>query len=81
MVAPDYPVSQRVFSVAGIAANDKLNVRSGPGSNYPVVTKLPNGFSGVQIVGVSVMNGPTEWVQITFNKRSGWTTKGYLKAD
>ena len=73
--------SQKTYSVAGIVGNDTLNVRSGPSSNYQVVARLPNGFSGVQIVGPPVMNGATEWVQITFNNRSGWVTKGYLKSD
>lgn len=68
------------YAVTGIAKNDALNVHGGPGSNYEVIAKLPNGYQGVQIVGASVMNGTTEWVQINFKNQSGWVTKAYLKA-
>jgi hypothetical protein len=59
-------VSQGMYSVAGVARYDLLNVDNGPGSNYEVVAKLPNGCQGVQVVGSSMMNGTTEWVQIKF---------------
>ena len=68
------------YVVTGVARNDTLNVRSGPGSNYSVVARLPNGSGGIQIVGAPVMNGSTEWVRINIgNRQSGWVTANFLK--
>ena len=79
-VLPANTTAPGLYAVTGIAKNDALNVHSGPGSNYEVVAKLPNGYQGVQVFGASVMNGTTEWVQINFKNQSGWVTKAYLKA-
>lgn len=68
------------YSVVGIDRNDSLNVHNGPGSNYQVVAKLPNGSQGIQIVGLPVMNGTTEWVRIHFKNQTGWVAKAYMKA-
>ena len=68
------------YVVTGVARNDTLNVRSGPGSNYSVVARLPNGCGGIQTVGAPVMNGPTEWVRIEFGShQAGWVTPNFLK--
>ena len=65
-----------------MAQNDALNVRTGPGANYGVVARLPNGRGGIQIVGAPVMNGPTRWVRINFgNRQAGWVTGDFLQTD
>lgn len=75
------PSGEGSYVVAGIARNDVLNVRSGPGTNYEVVAKLENGRTGLRIVGPAVMNGATEWVPIALEDRTGWVTKVFLKAE
>jgi hypothetical protein len=70
-----------LYSVVGVARGDALNVRSRPGANHEIVARLPNGYSGLRIVGVPVMNGTTEWVQIAFGNRTGWVTKLYLQPE
>lgn len=72
---------ETTYSVVGIADGDTLNVRSGPGSTNGVVAKIPKGYLHIRIVGASVMNGTTEWVNISFGGRSGWVTKQFLKAE
>lgn len=67
------------YSVTGITARDTLNVRTGPGSNYNVTDKLPNGYNMIRILDEPVMNGDTEWVHITFENRTGWVNKMFLK--
>ena len=67
------------YSVVGIARNDTLNVRSGPGATHSVVARLTDGTSGVQVMGASVMNGTTEWVPINYRGQTGWVTKEFLK--
>ena len=55
-----------------------LNVRTGPGANFPVSVRLPNNFQGIRIIGPSVMNDTTEWVPIAFGDQSGWVVRRYL---
>lgn len=71
--------SGTVYVVAGLADGDALNVRSGPGVNHKVVARLANGYGGIQVVGATVMNAKTPWVQIRFNDQVGWVVPSYLK--
>uniref|UniRef100_UPI003784C8C5 SH3 domain-containing protein n=1 Tax=Prosthecobacter sp. TaxID=1965333 RepID=UPI003784C8C5 len=70
-----------LYSVVGIARDDTLNVRSGPSANHEIVARLPNGSSQLRIVAAPVMNGTTEWVQITFGNLTGWVAKLYLRPE
>ena len=49
------------YRVTGLRPGDTLNVRSGPGVNYSIVTALQNGAK-VTGTGAAVMNGPDEWL-------------------
>lgn len=71
----------KLYSVTGIGSGETLNVRNGAGSNYDIVARLPNGAGRLRIIGESIMNGSTEWVQIAFGDRTGWVSKSYLTAD
>jgi len=73
--------TQLLYSVVGVAAGDTLNVHSGAASSNSITARLPNGYSGITIIGASVMNNTTEWVNISFRDGSGWVNKVYLKAD
>jgi hypothetical protein len=73
--------SQLLYSVVGVSGGDFLNVHSGPGSTNGVTARLPNGYSGISIIGPPVMNDTTEWVDIEFGGGSGWVNRAYLKAD
>ncbi|MFO1437305.1 MAG: SH3 domain-containing protein [Verrucomicrobiaceae bacterium] len=66
------------YSITGIAINDVLNVRSGPGMNFPIVAKLSDGDGGVRITGESVVNGEDDWVPIQFPGGKGWTRPKFL---
>jgi uncharacterized protein YraI len=71
----------KTYSVTGIARNDTLRVRSSPGEKFAIVAKLPNGVTGIQIVGQTVMNGSDDWVPITVSGIKGWARPMYLAAD
>ncbi len=75
----DADMSPILYSVTGVAKGDTLNVRSGPGANYPVVQQLPNGYRNIQSIGDSVINDTTEWVHISFGSQTGWVSKIFLK--
>ena len=65
--------------MVGIARNDTLNVRAGPGANNKITATRGNGTTYVEVVGASVMNGSTEWVPIKSGDRTGWVTKQHLQ--
>jgi hypothetical protein len=70
---------ETLYFVQGIASGDTLNVRTGPGANFPISVRLPSSFDNIRIVGASVMNDTTEWVPITFGDQSGWVARRYLQ--
>lgn len=54
-----------------------LNVRSGPGTTYSVVTKLANG-AGVTVVNEAAASDGALWYQIRFSNSSGQSVTGYV---
>lgn len=71
-------VEPRPETLYYVSAPD-LNVRQGPGANFPTVVKLPGGFKGIRITGASVMNDTTEWVPVAFADQSGWVARRYIE--
>lgn len=67
-------------SISGASAYDAaataaLNVRTGPGTNYPVIAALsPN-----QIVQVGQCNTSNTWCQVTATNIRGWASARYLR--
>jgi|GEM_PF-6247260 len=68
------PPSETLYFILGT----DLNVRTGPGANFPITVKLPGGFEGIRVIGASVMNDTTEWVPIAFGTQSGWVARRFL---
>lgn len=56
-------------------ATTALNVRTGPGTNYPVVAAL----SANQVVQVSGCNSSNTWCQVTATNIRGWASARYLR--
>ena len=54
-----------------------LNVRSGPGTTYSIVTKLTNGAS-VTVINEKNASDGALWYQIRFSNSSGQTVTGYV---
>ncbi|NJN92993.1 MAG: SH3 domain-containing protein [Anaerolineales bacterium] len=64
-------------SPQGVITAQVLNVRSGPGTNYPVLGRLTGG----QVVDISGLNG--DWYRVSFLNTSGdygWVNKIYLSS-
>ena len=53
------------FCVRGLRPGDTLNLRSEPGTNYSVISSIPNGVK-VTVTGDAVMNGPDAWLPCVF---------------
>lgn len=56
-------------------ATTALNVRTGPGTNYPVIAAL----SANQVVEVSGCNSSNTWCQVTATNIRGWASARYLR--
>lgn len=76
---------QSIVSAAGTAApaaqctpsaitTASVNMRSGPGTNFPIITVLPaNAF-----LAVTGRNSDSSWFQVVFNGQQGWVSASYL---
>lgn len=66
------------YHVTGISKGDYLNVRKGAGSNYPIVTRLEPGITGIVLGTKRVANGATTWQEISVFGHSGWANADYI---
>lgn len=70
-VAQDsYP---RLHDVVGVAPDDVLNVRAGPGASHPKVGELAHDARGVEVV-----RAEGNWGQVNVDGLPGWTSLRYL---
>ncbi len=72
-MGPDY------WQVTGVAANDHLNVRSGPGARNSIVATAPNGFK-FRNLGCQG-SGNSRWchVETPDGRTSGWVSGRFLR--
>ena len=62
--------------VVGVAHNDVLNMRSGPGTSYEVVGQILPGRCGVR-----VRESRGGWRRVTWRGRTGWVNRRFLGAN
>ena len=70
-------MSGAAMAQTAVTATTDLNIRSGPGPQYPVV-------GAISIDGQATLNGCLEnskWCQVSFNGVQGWSYSDYLIAD
>jgi uncharacterized protein YraI len=67
-----------LYQVVNVAANDTLNVRSGPGADSQVVGTIPPDGTGIQITGPGVRVQESTWVPINYLGLIGWVNSNYL---
>jgi hypothetical protein len=70
-----------MYTVQFVEQDDTLNVRSGPGVQYPIIDTIGNGAE-VQATGDAVPVGQSLWlpIQVLYhpNKTQGWVNRRYL---
>ncbi|WP_170941080.1 SH3 domain-containing protein [Antarctobacter heliothermus] len=66
----DYP---RLHDVVGVASNDVLNVRAGPGASHPIVGELAYDSRAVEVIRVE-----GNWGLVNVHELPGWTSLRYL---
>jgi uncharacterized protein YraI len=59
-------------SAATVVATADLHMRSGPGTEYPVIAVIPQG------VAVHSGNCGAGWCRVDYRGRSGWASRAYL---
>ncbi len=64
------------WRVTGVAADDALNVRAGPGTAHEVIGALPPDTTGVE---VDLTQGG--WARIVWFENNGWVSTRYLAPD
>jgi hypothetical protein len=69
------------YRIVNVREGDSLNLRQGPGSNYPVVGKIPAGFRGITLGTRRFRNGTTIWQEISVGRYNGYVNEAYLEAD
>ena len=67
------------FVVWGVASDDVLNVRSGPGVANPVITVLDPDERGVRRFDVVVWEGESPWGVIEIPGGAGWVNLSFLR--
>lgn len=70
--------SSTKFRVSGVPDSNTLNVRAGPGSNFPVVTSLWAKEHGITLLPGRINNRNTTWQQISVNGYEGWVNNDFL---
>jgi uncharacterized membrane protein len=66
-----------LFDVTGVASNDVLNVRAGPGGSHEKIGALSHDAKNVEIVALSESG---TWGQTNVGEGSGWVSMRYLAA-
>lgn len=68
------------YQVTNVDSWDTLNVRSGAGTGYDVVSEIPASANKIQITSSERDVGGSTWVKVKWNGKSGWVNKRYLSA-
>lgn len=71
------PATETPETVSGSVTAESLNVRSGPGTTYPVIGGLSLGDE-VEVVG---KNDTGSWLQITYEGGRGWVFATYIDTE
>ncbi len=61
-------------ATATVTTADGLNLRSGPGENYPIVIVMP---AGAQVTVTGAVT-PDNWLPVSYNGQTGWADAVYL---
>jgi hypothetical protein len=73
-----FPYEGAKLAVAGVAADDTLKVRSGPGTDFNVVLELPPTAMNATATGHNRSRNAGFWSEITVEGRTGWANAAFL---
>lgn len=67
-----------VLGVIGVAYNDVLNVRSGPGTDQPIVARLDPTYTEIVATGRHRLLTRSIWNEITVRGTTGWANSSFM---
>lgn len=74
-----YPYEGAHLGVVGVAAGDTLNVRTGPGTDFEVVTELnPLSQEPTATGNNRTLDDDSLWVEVTVDDRTGWVNGAFV---
>lgn len=65
-----------LFDVAGVAADDVLNIREAPGANARIVGELSPDARNIEVVGFDASG---KWARINAGEQTGWVAFRFLR--
>jgi uncharacterized membrane protein len=65
-----------LYSVVGVASDDTLNIRSGPGASHGIVGELAHDAVNVEVVAKA---DGANWGLVNTGERSGWVSLSFLQ--
>lgn len=72
------PRAGDVLGVIGVAYNDVLNVRSGPGTDQPIVARLNPTFDEIVATGRHRLLTRSIWNEFTVKGTTGWANSSFM---
>ncbi len=66
------------YQVVNVKSNDSLNIRSGAGTGYPVISTIPFNGRTVMSTGQTQRVGRSTWVEVVWLGQIGWVNKRFL---
>lgn len=67
-----------LYTVVGVASEDLLNVRAGPGTAHPIVGAFPPHAMGLQVTGPGEQVDNAQWLPVRHGELAGWVNGSYL---
>lgn len=64
-----------LFDVAGVAANDTLNIRATPSASGEILGTLAPDATGIEVTGLDASG---QWGQVNAGEQAGWVSMRYL---
>ncbi|MXQ08302.1 SH3 domain-containing protein [Alphaproteobacteria bacterium GH1-50] len=64
-----------LYDVTGVASDDVLNIRSGPGASHAIIGSLPPDATDIEVIAPDDRH---RWAKINFREGTGWVSMDYL---
>lgn len=72
------PAAGDELAVIGVAHDDVLNLRAGPGADQEVVAEIPNLSEGLVALGNTRDLGDSFWVEVDYEGTTGWVHYSFV---
>lgn len=66
------------LAVIGVAHDDVLNLRSGPGADQEILAEIPNLYDGLVALGHTRDLGDAFWIEVEYEGTTGWVHYSFV---